>query len=251
MITDHKNNLSERLSIDGYFNEPVYASKNLLDDLSSLAIAGCRPEKIRHVGGSIVGHLNFSFGSLLRENLDQILPGYLIEIAKEYLKTDALRVVLGGNVNLPGSVNQRWHTDALHSDQFLLANIPLVDITNLNGPTEMLPRTHTKELKFAEFQRLRRNYPESVVSLSGLKRGALHLRDARLWHRGTANRSQFIRSVITISLHRSVKDVLISEDLVGARSNSYSGKYFARHSRFYELLYWGLPWLGYLKKLIK
>jgi hypothetical protein len=97
----------------------------------------------------------------------------------------------------PGSDFMTWHGDMVRDDAALQAlpkrtlsmklQIPLVDVTEENGPIEIIPGSH------------RMHYIEGNAAVTGLanlfsarllmKRGDCFLRDGDLIHRGTPNRS--------------------------------------------------------------
>ena len=120
----------------------------------------------------------------------------------------------GFDVNCPGSAAQPVHLDAAqlwpglgeaHPAASLVGNIPLVETTDANGSTELWPGTH-RDTRFGLL------VPQQVLESArstrspvraNLPLGSVLLRDARLWHRGTENRSSAIRIVLSSTHHIS------------------------------------------------
>ncbi len=46
---------------------------------------------------------------------------------------------VGGNFNLPGSHTQHWHIDRPFAQDFMIANVAVVDSNLENGATEVIP----------------------------------------------------------------------------------------------------------------
>jgi ectoine hydroxylase-related dioxygenase (phytanoyl-CoA dioxygenase family) len=114
---------------------------------------------------------------------------------------------LGIDVNLPGSAHQPSHMDCpyLFPEHDLtlppfsyVLNIPLVDVDEENGPLELWPGTHLNQ-RDVDQDALIGQLPSLRPRLSA---GSLLLRDIRLWHRGTPNRSRLPRPQIGIAYCR-------------------------------------------------
>lgn len=94
--------------------------------------------------------------------------------------------------SLPGSKNQRWHSD--HSSGYgklVSFGIPLVDVRRPEGPTECIPRgqNHLKG---------KRN-PTPLFA----RRGHMYAWDGGITHRGTQNVSKNARPIFMFSLQFS------------------------------------------------
>jgi hypothetical protein len=109
-------------------------------------------------------------------------------------------------VNLPGSAHQPSHMDCgyLFEDPIplpafaVVLNIPLVDIDDEIGPLELWPATH-RNPGDVDQERIIAQLPSQRPHLPA---GALLLRDIRLWHRGTPNRSARPRPQVGIAYSR-------------------------------------------------
>ena len=102
--------------------------------------------------------------------------------------------VAGSVVSLPGAPTQPSHTDGLGSE-FVNAFVPLVDVTELNGPTEMAPGSQAQSHDASKMP------SDPFAPLPGgvaptLSTGDLLLFQYRVTHRGCANRSQSGRPVL-------------------------------------------------------
>ncbi|MGH1579285.1 phytanoyl-CoA dioxygenase family protein [Planktotalea sp.] len=106
-------------------------------------------------------------------------------------------------VSQPGAESQHTHTDY----QGLFASpldymtpafalnlfVPLVPLNAINGTTQMWPGTHRKPLS---------NPEDQAGVCPDVPLGSALLMDYRVQHRGTANRSQDLRPIITLGFSR-------------------------------------------------
>jgi len=131
-------------------------------------------------GGKIIGHL----GLMPPKTADFIDPEILchpiIQSIVSGVLGDGVRITgIGGNVNLPNSVDQQFHSDLEYpqSDK-LMVNIPLGDVNEQNGSLDLIPRTHISE-QSDQGQSLRAN----------TRNGDVIIRFLHLQHRGKRNLS--------------------------------------------------------------
>lgn len=130
----------------------------------------------------------------------------VLEVVQDLLGPDPALVYLASDTPLPGSEYQKVHADTRQlfpeaplamPPYGLVLNVPLVDCTEENGSLEYWPGTHL--------------FPPPVSpsveaeTLSGIPScranmpaGSLLLRDLRLWHRGTPNRSSSPRPHLAV-----------------------------------------------------
>lgn len=119
-----------------------------------------------------------------------------------------------GNTNLPGSGTQPVHVDLgqlwpnlekAHPPYALVINVPVVDMDESNGSTEIWPGTHLDTTMSVEQETLR--LPEETLERRRavcppiqprVKAGSILIRDMRLWHRGMPNRSDRARPMIAM-----------------------------------------------------
>jgi hypothetical protein len=132
----------------------------------------------------------------------------VLALVDELLGSDAVLLHYGADTPSLGSEAQGLHSDLpdlfpgrrLGLPTFVLTvNIPLVDITLDNGPFEGAPGTH----RFDADEAMRRiQGGESPLVPFLPQRGDVMVRDPRMVHRGTANRTPEPRPVLVVAYHR-------------------------------------------------
>ncbi len=114
-----------------------------------------------------------------------------------------------GNTNSPGSTQQGLHMDAghlwpnlnpSHPTVSVVVNIPTIEVTEAEGAIELWPGTHligdvSRGLD-TEAEENRRQVRPPVRGET--QKGDVLIRDMRLWHRGTPNRSDQYRHMIAL-----------------------------------------------------
>jgi ectoine hydroxylase-related dioxygenase (phytanoyl-CoA dioxygenase family) len=139
----------------------------------------------------------------------QIITNSLVlPLIEELLGDDAVCHYFASDTALPGSDYQSVHSDvhllfpetslALPAYSLVL-NIPLVDFRAANGPVEIWPGgTHLMPGK-VDMQSLAPQMHSQPVLMPA---GSLLLRDMRMWHRGTPNRSDEARPNLALIYSR-------------------------------------------------
>lgn len=198
---------------------------------------------ISSIPGSNVGHLNFDCGEEIALEIREAVLPQIYNLACNYLKTEKLRVVVNGNLNLPHSVVQHWHTDSGLSNRFLVANIIVDDFTSENGATEYSKGTHKSFFGFGGYL-IRRCFGRfDVNSLSNVKSGSLVIRDSTMWHRGGKNNTDKGRLMIGLSLHGALVDEFLYNNEPGLRENWFGSR------PYMEKIYIKYRWLWNLKRI--
>ncbi len=132
----------------------------------------------------------------------------VLPVVEAVLGPDPTLVYLASDTPLPGSAYQRVHSDTrllfpettLSLPAYgLVLNVPLVDCSEENGSLEFWPGTHLMPGPM-ELERLA---PELPSRRANLPAGSILLRDPRMWHRGTPNRSQTPRPHLALVYVRS------------------------------------------------
>ena len=76
---------------------------------------------------------------------------------KEYLNfliddnIEKYQIIFGGNLNLPKSKNQFFHTDGKWEPRMIIVNIATTNIKLLNGPLEIIEKTHLNKHSYWKF----------------------------------------------------------------------------------------------------
>jgi len=102
-------------------------------------------------GGLVSGHLNCFPGEECRFIYDTVEAYGIIDLVKA-ISPKAVRMPnVGGNLNVPGSVAQHYHTDRPFTNDFLIVNTAIVDNDLINGATDVLPGTNKSFYPFWKF----------------------------------------------------------------------------------------------------
>lgn len=151
-------------------------------------------------GGQISGHLNCFPGEGSRFALAALEEHGVVDVIRQlYGKPMPLRVSC--NFNLPESVAQHYHMDGVFVEDFMIANIAVVDTDLVNGAIDVLPGTHNR---FYEFWRYALERQYRLSTRLPLKQGDVLIRTSRLWHRGMPNRSRAARPMLAFTFGEKV-----------------------------------------------
>ena len=144
---------------------------------------------------------------------DVILNPFAIQIAKAVFGTRIKSTAYTGNTALKGTERQPVHGDCghlwddlevAHPAHLLVVNIPTVAISPENGATELWPGTHldtsigkagNAEVDLEILEQRRQVVPPLQPTLP---RGALLVRDMRMWHAGMPNTTDEPRPMIAL-----------------------------------------------------
>jgi len=129
-----------------------------------------------------------------------ITSPFVLPIVEALVGEDCICHYFASDTPLPGSDYQEAHADIFSlfpetqmvvPPYSIVVNIPLVDVTEENGPLEIWPGgTHHYVAPGSEIP--------SLAALMHVERvlmpaGSILIRDSRMWHRGTPNRSNGLR----------------------------------------------------------
>src|SRR5262249_5944168 len=133
LSVDDVTELKKTLDEQGYVVVPRVVSREALAGLGrELLDAYEKFEKFRG-GGTRAGHLNCFPGERARFIYDQLAEVGLVD-AVWAARPDLIQTFrVTTNFNLPGSVAQHYHMDGLFSENFVICNVAIVDITVENG----------------------------------------------------------------------------------------------------------------------
>jgi len=128
----------------------------------------------------------------------------IMDVVRGILGDDCVVINKSLVVSRPGAETQAWHSDGPHLDlskdlpcHCLNVFVPLVDVDENNGPTEMRPGSValTRELK-KSYMRAFLTKKIRPVDAPNLEKGSVLLFDYRILHRGKANNSELLRPVL-------------------------------------------------------
>ena len=168
--------------------------KNFKLDLNSFL----QNTNISKIGGYRAGNLNINPGKHGPMIMDYLLKKNFKEYF-EYLINDNLsnyRVIYGGNLNLPKSKNQLFHTDGNWAPRMVILNIATCGIDTSNGPMEVIKYSRKQHIPYWFF--LLRYFLSKNKKKLILDKGEIIIREHRLWHRGTRNKSLNNREMLGI-----------------------------------------------------
>ena len=154
-----------------------------------------RSGKLFDGGGNISGHLNCFPGEGSRFALTALEEHGVTDLIKRlYDKPMQLRVSC--NFNMPKSVAQHYHMDGVFVEDFMIANIAVVDTDLVNGAIDVLPGTHKRFFEFWRYAVQRRYKTSTRLPLA---QGDVLVRTSRLWHRGMPNKSNASRPMLAFT----------------------------------------------------
>jgi ectoine hydroxylase-related dioxygenase (phytanoyl-CoA dioxygenase family) len=153
---------------------------------------------------------------------DVICHPIAMSVIDKILGSDNRCVYFASDTPMPGSDYQNVHCDimplfpelAVPLPPFsLVLNIPLVNVTEENGPLEVWPGGTHQNPDRANHDTLNGSVnphmhivraAEHMLSEKVLmSEGSIVIRDARMWHRGTPNRSNYRRTNLALVFNRS------------------------------------------------
>lgn len=144
---------------------------------------------------------------------DVVANPFVCQVTRALLGRGAFNDCLTGNSNVPGSGLQPVHVDdgqlwphlnAAHPPARLVVNVPLSETTVESGAIELWPGTHLDtRVAIGNSIRVPEEYLPARRAVRGplrgaTRKGAVLIRDMRLWHRGTPNRSAETRFMIAV-----------------------------------------------------
>ena len=147
-------------------------------------------------GGTLTGHLNCLPGEAARFGYDEIVQKGVVDLLASMFKKPLGQLNVGLNYNMPKSVAQHYHVDSQFTDEFVIANVAVVDTDLVNGAIDVVPGTHKKFYKYWRFAVER---PYRFARRLEMKQGDVLLRTSNLWHRGMPNLSSAPRPMLAMT----------------------------------------------------
>ena len=192
--------LQQSFAQDGFFVVRNVVSRDRLAALHAQVVEEFERSKrsggLFSGGGLVSGHLNFSAGEAARFAYQELQERGIIDLIRTISPQSVREPNVAGNFNLPRSVTQHFHMDRRFTNEFMIANVAVVDTDLVNGAIDVIPGTH------------RRFYPYWKFALEGTSRGHIRLpmqagdvlvRVSNLWHRGMPNHSAAPRPMLAFT----------------------------------------------------
>lgn len=149
---------------------------------------------------------------------DVLVNDLVVQVTKSILGRGLKNAYYSGNTNLPGSSEQPVHVDvgqlwpdleAAPPAHGLVVNVPVLDMDERNGSTEMWPGTHLDtsmtvqqvrsdaDIRVPD-EKLKERRLVSPPVQPFVPAGGVAIRDLRLWHRGMPNHTPVPRPMIAM-----------------------------------------------------
>tara|TARA_Y100000996_G_scaffold405006_1_gene379687 strand:- start:149 stop:931 length:783 start_codon:yes stop_codon:yes gene_type:complete len=207
-------------------------------------------DNIRSLGGFKSGNLNF----ISNKHSDQIINLLNQNNFKNFFNfiiqddINNYEIMYGGNLNFPKSKKQFFHTDGKWNPRMIIINIATTEITNNNGPMEIIEGSH--KFNYAYWKFILKNFFSRKKKVF-LKKGEIMIREHRLWHRGTLNNSKNIREMMGIML---IEKTINKNQIINEKKNDLSifSNIFgiSKKEKIKEFLFINLKFIFFIYKFI-
>lgn len=147
-------------------------------------------------GGGLSGHLNCFPGESARFVYEALEQYGVVDLIREISPKSVRQPYVGGNFNLPGSVMQQMHMDRTFTNEFMIANVSVVDTDLVNGATDVVPGSHRRFYKYWQWVLLGKARGHKQLPSEA---GDVLVRVSNLWHRGMPNRSAQPRPMLAFT----------------------------------------------------
>lgn len=201
----------QQVKVDGYVIFESVLTADFLDELRTAYNALFEKYMLNPEPRPVYNHHRLDLPFRPPFNDERVINHPLaMPVIDTLLGTDCVCRYFASNTCLPGSEYQPVHSDvaALFPEAGLnppayhiVLNFSLVDTSEENGPMEIWPGgTHFSTLSEAEIERVAPQMHSKPVTMPA---GSILIRDGRMWHRGTHNRSDSARPNIGLVYTRS------------------------------------------------
>ncbi len=169
-------------------------------------------DKIKNLGGYLTGNLELLPDKKLID-IWNILCDKNFENTFEDItgkKLSSFDIKCSGNIVLPNKGYQHFHTDGPLKSNKIILNVAIHEIDLTNAPTQIIPGTHNREIKYWKFY-LHEIFNKKIFIK--MKKGDVIIRNHSIWHRGTKNRSKNLRILLLFALTEKVSDKKFSQEI--------------------------------------
>ena len=164
------------------------------------------------MGGFKHGNLNIDPG-IYGEKIFTLLKQKKFEDFFNNVTGDNLneyKIRIGGNLNLPKSKNQFFHTDGEREPRMIVVNIATSDVNYSNGPMEIYEKSHKTNYPYWKFHFINKFFMNKKKVI--LNYGDILIREHRMWHRGTSNSSLISREMMGIMFMKNSSKMYFVQD---------------------------------------
>jgi ectoine hydroxylase-related dioxygenase (phytanoyl-CoA dioxygenase family) len=147
-------------------------------------------------GGGLSGHLNCFPGEAARFAYEALKQQGIVDLIREISPKSVREPFVGCNLNLPGSVTQQMHMDRTFTNEFMIANVSVVDTDLVNGATDVVPGSHRQFYKYWQWVLLGKEKDHKRLPSQA---GDVLVRVSNLWHRGMPNHSNQPRPMLAFT----------------------------------------------------
>jgi ectoine hydroxylase-related dioxygenase (phytanoyl-CoA dioxygenase family) len=154
----------------------------ITDYYERLRIDGTLPRE----PGVAAGNLNLVAGAAGAPLVAALATAGVPDLVERLTGASLVAAGISGNLNLPGSRRQEFHTDSRRDNAFVIVNVMLVDCGPKNGALELVEGSHAQPLAYHQLQREPWRARRHQLTA---RKGDVLIRSSILWHRGTTNRS--------------------------------------------------------------
>lgn len=175
-------------------------AKKFKDELDQISLT-----ELKKLGGYRAGNLNIDPGTIGAQ-IYNIIKSINFEIFFYNIVGDKIenyKIKIGGNLNLPNSSSQFFHTDGSWTPRMFILNVATSNIDFINGPMEVYEKSHKIFLPYWKFFLKKTKMKKKKIIL---RPGEILFREHRLWHRGTKNISKNNRELLGIMFIKSEKN---------------------------------------------
>jgi Phytanoyl-CoA dioxygenase (PhyH) len=192
--------LQRSFAEDGYCVIRNVVSRDKLADLHAKVVDEFAHSKrsggLFSGGGLVSGHLNFSAGEAARFAYQELQDRGIIDLIRAISPQSVREPNVAGNFNLPNSVTQHFHMDRRFTNEFMIANVAVVDTDLVNGAIDVIPGTQKTFYPYWKFALERASQAHKRLPMQA---GDVLVRVSNLWHRGMPNHSSVPRPMLAFT----------------------------------------------------
>ena len=187
--------------------------------------------KIKELGGYLTGNLELLPNNKIIQIWNIICNENFKNTFKKIIGKEISKFNLrySGNIVLPNKGFQHFHTDGPLRSNKIILNVAIHEIDLMNAPTEIVPGTHNRKIKFWKFY-LSEIFKKKIMMK--MKKGDILIRNHSIWHRGTKNKSKNLRILLLFELtekstNKNIKQEIYENLKIGENQfkSTYSQKF--------------------------